>query len=101
LEDILLIDRDLINKIAVLAGLEIGTAEFQKLSKELSKILEHMKVLDEIDVSGVEPMYHACENEPSLREDTVQNFDPRSITSKSPYMVQDYYSVPNIITGEE
>lgn len=46
-----------IDHIAKLARLELDQAHKDKFKKELSSILEYIDQLEQVDVSGVEPLY--------------------------------------------
>lgn len=45
-----------VKHIATLARLEMSEEEMEKFSKQLSAILEHAKLLEEVDTEGVEPI---------------------------------------------
>ncbi|MEI7631901.1 MAG: Asp-tRNA(Asn)/Glu-tRNA(Gln) amidotransferase subunit GatC [bacterium] len=44
-------------KLAFLARLKLSDDEVEKYQKELSSILDYVKHLDNVDVSGLEPTY--------------------------------------------
>jgi aspartyl-tRNA(Asn)/glutamyl-tRNA(Gln) amidotransferase subunit C len=48
--------RDEVKHIAKLARLELSEDEIEKFSRQLSDILSHAKMLDEIDTINVEPI---------------------------------------------
>jgi aspartyl-tRNA(Asn)/glutamyl-tRNA(Gln) amidotransferase subunit C len=48
--------RDEVKHIAKLARLELREDEIEKFSRQLSDILSHAKMLDEIDTENVEPI---------------------------------------------
>jgi aspartyl-tRNA(Asn)/glutamyl-tRNA(Gln) amidotransferase subunit C len=50
---------DEVRRIAALARLKLSADEERVFQGQLSAILEHVAVLSELDVSGVEPMTHA------------------------------------------
>jgi aspartyl/glutamyl-tRNA(Asn/Gln) amidotransferase C subunit len=97
----MIINGKLIEKIAKLAKLYVKDSEKNKLSYQLSEILEHMKVMDEVDVSGVEPAFHACLEYEELRSDSVESFKGDSLLGNVFEKRDDYISVPNIIVEEE
>jgi aspartyl-tRNA(Asn)/glutamyl-tRNA(Gln) amidotransferase subunit C len=65
---------DEVRRIAALARLRLSAEEERTFADQLSAILDHVRQLEELDVSGVEPMTHAlAEGEvPALRPDTVE-----------------------------
>jgi aspartyl-tRNA(Asn)/glutamyl-tRNA(Gln) amidotransferase subunit C len=95
------ITNELIDKIATLSCLRIKDSEKPKFAEQLTGILGHMRVLDEVDVKNVTPMYHGCVEEKELRPDEVRPFDPAPIMKNSCGTENDYFAVPNIITGDD
>lgn len=89
----MIIDKGLVKKIADLSKLEVRDKDIQKISLQLSKILEHMKGLDKVKVADVVPMFHGCVEDHELRADVASHFN-------SDIIVKDHFSVPNIISGE-
>ena len=63
-----------VRRIAALARLRLSAEEERVFQGQLSAILDHMAVLSELDVSGVEPMTHALAagEAPALRADEVR-----------------------------
>jgi len=49
-------------KIAKLARIKLTEKEIKKFQKELSAILDYIKTLNEVDVSRIEPTFHASED---------------------------------------
>ena len=64
-----MIDRDQVLHVAKLARLELSEDEVERMAGELSKILEHVEHMTELDLEGVEPTSHAVQLENVLRED--------------------------------
>lgn len=110
------IDRAEVRRIARLAHLEyprvqnkdgswtepaehlFDDALLDKLAGELSKVLEHVKQLDEVDVSGVEPTSHGVPLPTRFRDDArgaVLETD-RALAG-APQRVGDGIAVPKIV----
>lgn len=87
--------------IARLARLRLTGEELEKYSEQLSGILEHMAVIAEADVEGVEPMFHACPEHHALRDDTVRSFNSDDILDSSINVKDKFFSVPAIISDGE
>jgi len=49
-------------KIAKLARIKLTEQEVKRFQKELSAILDYIKTLNEVDVSRIEPTFHASED---------------------------------------
>ena len=64
-----MIDRDQVLYVAKLARLRLSDEEVDRMAPELSKILEHVERMDELDLEGVEPTTHVVELQNVLRED--------------------------------
>ena len=64
-----MIDRDQVLHVAKLARLRVGEDEVDKIAGELSKILEHVETMNELDLEGVQPTSHVVDLTNVLRED--------------------------------
>ncbi len=72
-----MIDRDQILHVARLARLRLTDEELERMPAELSKILEHVEKMDELDLEGVEPTTHVIDLTNVLREDVPRPCLPR------------------------
>jgi aspartyl-tRNA(Asn)/glutamyl-tRNA(Gln) amidotransferase subunit C len=72
-----MIDRDQVLHVARLARLELSEEEIARMAPELSKILEHVETMNEIDLDGVEPTSHVVDLVNVLREDVPRESLPR------------------------
>ena len=72
-----MIDRDQVLHVARLARLELSEAEVEKMSSELSSILDHIEKISELDLEDVEPTSHVVEVENVLRADEPRESWPR------------------------
>ncbi len=57
-----MINQEQVNHIAKLARIKLTKQEVKKFQKELSAILDYIKTLNEVDVSKIEPTFHASED---------------------------------------
>jgi len=73
----LTISRNEVLKIAQLSHLTLSESEIEEMAVKLSAIVDYMKVLDKVDISGVEPMSHAQGSTNVFREDQVEPSMPR------------------------
>jgi len=64
-----MISKEKVKHIAKLARLALSEKEIEKYQKELSKILEYIEKLKEVDVSGIEPVFHPLKIKNVMRED--------------------------------
>ena len=72
-----MIDRDQVLHVARLARLRLSEEELERMPAELSKILEHVERMDELDLEGVEPTSHVVELQNVLRDDVPRPCLPR------------------------
>ena len=89
-----------VRRIAALARLQLSPEEERTFAGQLSAILEHVRQLEELDVSGVEPMTHALAagDAPALREDVLQPSLPAEEALAAAHAREGtWFKVPRII----
>jgi aspartyl-tRNA(Asn)/glutamyl-tRNA(Gln) amidotransferase subunit C len=64
-----MIDRDQVLHVARLARLRLEDDEIERMSRELSSVLDHIEKISELDLEGVAPTSHVVEVENVLRAD--------------------------------
>lgn len=90
--------RDDIRHIAALARLRLSADEEARLTEQLSRILQYMDKLNQLDTSRVEPLAHTVDIVNAFREDKVTNRpNPRAILANAPAKDQTFFKVPKII----
>ena len=72
-----MIDRDQVLHVARLARLELSDEEVERMTHELSGILDHVDKIGELDLAGVEPTSHVVALENVLRADEPHESLPR------------------------
>jgi aspartyl-tRNA(Asn)/glutamyl-tRNA(Gln) amidotransferase subunit C len=77
------IDREQVLHVAKLARLSLTDQELERMSRELSGILDHVERISELDLEGVEPTSHVIELENVLRPD-----EPRPSWSRDEVLEQ-------------
>lgn len=65
------ITRDDVIKLASLSSLQLGEDEITHLQSDLATLIGYVEQLDEIDTTGVEPVYQVTGLLNVLREDVV------------------------------
>ena len=88
-----------VRRIAALARLRLQPEEESRLAGELSAILDYVRQLEELDVTGVEPMTHAlAAGETPFREDEVTpGLTPEEALANAPAREGTCFLVPRII----
>ena len=72
-----MIERDQVLHVARLARLQLSEEEIERMSGELSGILDHIDKISELDLDDVEPTSHVVEVENVLRADEPRDSWPR------------------------
>jgi aspartyl-tRNA(Asn)/glutamyl-tRNA(Gln) amidotransferase subunit C len=70
-----MISKQEIHHIAKLARLRLTQEEIERYQKELSKILDYIEKLKEIDVSDVKATFHPLKIKNVVREDSISKKD--------------------------
>jgi aspartyl-tRNA(Asn)/glutamyl-tRNA(Gln) amidotransferase subunit C len=90
------IDREQVLHVARLARLELSEEEVERMSSELSTILEHVERISELDLEGVEPTSHVVELENVLRPDEPRPSWPRdTVLEQAPDPADGAFRVPS------
>lgn len=91
-----LIDREQTLYVARLARLRLAPEEVERMSGELSSILDHIEKIGELDLEGVEPTSHVVALENVLRPDEPRPSLPRPrALSGAPDATSEGFRVPS------
>ena len=92
------IDKETVEKVAHLARLELSETEKQDMIQDMSKILDFMAKLNELDTTGVEPLVYMTNGANVLREDVVkQTITHEEALENAPKHDKDYFLVAKVI----
>ncbi len=92
------IDQKTVAKIAHLARLKIPEAEQRQVAGELSKILDWVAQLNEVDVAGIEPLTGGNDTALRWREDVVNDGGKADdILANAPAKTAGFFTVPKVI----
>ncbi len=92
------VDAATVRHIARLARIAVSDGEVAALAPELSNILGWVEQLQEVDVSGVEPMTAVIANKLRLREDAVTDGGIREeVLANAPVAEHGFFAVPKVI----
>src|SRR3954469_24233228 len=99
-----MIDREQVLHVARLARLELSDDEVGRMTTELSKILDHIEKIGELDLEGVPPTSHVVEVTGALRPDEPRPSPPREpppslprriALAQAPDVADDGFRVPS------
>lgn len=92
------ITRELLDKIAHLARLEVHEQDAEKMMADMSAIITWVEKLNEVDTTGVEPLTTMSTEVNAFREDIAENkFTHEQALHNAPKKAGDYFSVPKVI----
>jgi aspartyl-tRNA(Asn)/glutamyl-tRNA(Gln) amidotransferase subunit C len=92
------VDEATVRRIARLARIKVTDEEAKGLEKELSGILDWVEMLNEVDVSGIEPMTSTVAMKLRLREDKVTDGEKaKDVTLNAPMTEDDFFVVPKVV----
>ena len=95
-----MIDREQVLHVARLARLQLTDAEAETMVGELSKILEHIERINELDLEGVPPTSHVVEVANALRPDVPRPCLPREVAlASAPQRTEEGFVVPSPQAG--
>ena len=88
----------LIEKLAHLSRLEFNSKEKNEIKNDLQKMIAFVEKLNELDISGVEPLLHMTDEVNVLREDEVKGSIEREEALKNaPEQDGRFFKVPKVI----
>lgn len=92
------ISKKMIEYLAALSKVRINPEQEERIGHDLEEILEYMKVLNEADTSGIEPMSHTFSDSDSFREDVCSPYpDPKELIAIAPESKNNCYKVPKTV----
>jgi aspartyl-tRNA(Asn)/glutamyl-tRNA(Gln) amidotransferase subunit C len=87
-----------VEKVALLARLQLSDAELATMSEQLAQIVGYVDHLAQVDTEGVEPMAHAVEQSNVLRDDTVEmSLAREEALANAPHHDERGYLVPAVL----
>lgn len=87
-----------VKKIALLSRLEIKEDRVEAVQQQLSDILSYMGLIEQADISEVEPTAHAVSMSNVMRDDAPQESLPNEdALQNAPEAEGGYFKVPKVI----
>ena len=90
--------REEVQRVAMLAGLRLTPEDEDRLTEQLSNILQYVGKLNQLDTSGIEPFTHGVDIANPMREDAITN-EPSAdaLLANAPEQENHFFQVPKII----
>ena len=93
-----MIDKKTVEYVAKLAKINIEEEQKDFLASQLSKIINYIDKLRELNVDGIEPMRELHESRNVFRQDIVKPFTAcEDILKNSPSREGNYFKIPKVI----
>jgi len=87
-----------IEAVAHLARLQLTPDEVETFSSQLDKVLDHIRQLEQVDISNVEPTAHASPVYNVVREDCpTPGSDPEEMLANAPRSANSLVIVPKVL----
>ncbi len=92
------VTRDQVRHIAALARLRFDAAEEKEIAAQMTRILDYVEKLNELNLDGVEPMSHVLDLYNVVRPDEARSRITREeALSNAPDADDAYFRVPKVI----
>ncbi len=92
------VDQATVRRIAHLARIAVADVEIADLQSELNAILAFVEELNEVDVTGVEPMTSVMPMRMTLRADVVTDGEiAEAVLANAPAAQDGFFTVPKVV----
>ncbi|MBL1233173.1 MAG: Asp-tRNA(Asn)/Glu-tRNA(Gln) amidotransferase subunit GatC [Vicingaceae bacterium] len=92
------VDKLTVKKIATLAKLEFNEEQAVSIQQDLSRMLDFVNKLNEVDTEDVEPLVYMLNERPTLRKDEpLQEISQQEALKNAPDKDTDFFKVPKVI----
>ncbi|MET3659844.1 Asp-tRNA(Asn)/Glu-tRNA(Gln) amidotransferase subunit GatC [Aquamicrobium ahrensii] len=92
------VDLDTVKRVARLARIAVSEEEAAAMAGKLNSILGFVEQLNEVDVTGVEPMTSVIPMEMKKRVDAVTDGDKADdIVANAPATEENFFLVPKVV----
>ncbi|GLS29482.1 aspartyl/glutamyl-tRNA(Asn/Gln) amidotransferase subunit C [Mesorhizobium albiziae] len=92
------VDIATVKRVAHLARIAVSEEDAERMTGELNVILGFVEQLNEVDVSGVEPMTSVIPMDMKKRQDAVTDGDkPSDIVANAPATQENFFLVPKVV----
>ena len=92
------VDLATVKRVAHLARIAVSEEDAERMTGELNTILGFVEQLNEVDVTGVEPMTSVIPMEMKKRQDVVTDGDKADdIVANAPATEENFFLVPKVV----
>jgi len=92
------VDKLTVKKIATLVKLEFNEEQAVSIQQDLSRMLDFVNKLNEVETENVEPLVYMLNERPTLRKDEpLQEISQEEALKNAPDKDTDFFKVPKVI----
>lgn len=93
------LSRDDVLKLAALSRLKLTEEEIERFRQELTSILNYVELLNEADISGLQPTYQVTGLKNIMRTDEIINYgaSPADLLKNAPAVEAGQFKVKRVI----
>ena len=92
------INKEIITKLCGLSKLKFNKEEAELISEDLSKMVNFINQLNELETDGIEPLIHMNEEVNNWREDKLGDvLDQEKALANSPVKDSTYFKLPKVL----
>ena len=92
------INKEVITKLSGLSKLKFNNEEAELISEDLSKMVNFINQLNELETDGIEPLIHMNEEVNNWREDKLGDIlDQEKALANSPVKDSTYFKLPKVL----
>jgi aspartyl-tRNA(Asn)/glutamyl-tRNA(Gln) amidotransferase subunit C len=92
------INEDDVRQVAKLARLRLSDDEVGHFAQQLESVLSYVRKLDDLNVEGVEPLFHPGDRHSVTRPDRERpGLTPDQALANAPAREQDFFRVPRVL----
>ena len=92
------INKEIITKLCGLSKLKFNKEESELISEDLSKMVNFINQLNELETDGIEPLIHMNEEVNNWREDKLGDIlDQEKALANSPVKDSTYFKLPKVL----
>ena len=92
------INKEVITKLSNLSKLKFNNKEIELISKDLSKMVNFINQLNELETDGIEPLIHMNEEINNWREDKLgEILSQEKALANSPVQDSTYFKLPKVL----
>ncbi|MDG4852250.1 MAG: Asp-tRNA(Asn)/Glu-tRNA(Gln) amidotransferase subunit GatC [Mesorhizobium sp.] len=92
------VDLQTVKRVAHLARIAVSEQDAERMTGELNAILGFVEQLNEVDVSGVEPMTSVTPMEMKKRQDMITDGNKAvDIVANAPATEENFFLVPKVV----